>query len=144
MFSKPLKKNDQSAFDFSVEMLNGNPVGGINIETIYNHPKNGYFVFEFLLCDEKQHVNPFTSHPNRYWHKNKMKFISLYAITQALEGTLFLVNYAKKGTPHEDKVLLIRVEHLDDSGIVDETKYEFTRQEFSDFLINLNRECLKG
>ncbi|HNX38770.1 MAG TPA: hypothetical protein PKI15_10470, partial [Candidatus Cloacimonadota bacterium] len=38
--------------------------------------------------------------------KNRMKFISLWKAAQKLEAKLFLVNYTKKGTTHEDKVLM--------------------------------------
>ena len=63
MKSKSLGHGDQSAFDFSKEMLNENPTAGINIETIYFHPKLGWCVFEYLLCEETQSVNPYTSPP---------------------------------------------------------------------------------
>lgn len=142
MFSKPLGHGDQSAFDFSKEMLDGNPTGGMNIETIYFNPKRGYCVFEYLLCEESQSVNPFTSHPNKYWHKNKRKFITLFEIANKLEGRLYLVNYAKKNTKHADKVLLIRVDFLDENGIQEEEKLELTRSQFSEWITKFNKECL--
>jgi len=54
-------------------------------------------VIEFLRCIS---VSPFKSHPNRYWQNldpdkksNWRKFTSIWAVTQALGGQLWLVNY---------------------------------------------------
>lgn len=96
--SKPLGKSDDSGFEFAKEMLQNDPTAAINFDRIQKHPTIGYIIFEYLLCEEDQKVNPYTSHPNRYWHKNSKKFISLWELTKALDATLYLVNYAKKGT----------------------------------------------
>jgi len=53
-----------------------------------------------------------------------------------------LVNYAKKGTQHEDKILLIEVINLDDEGIKDENVTKMTRQQFKEFFRKVNSECL--
>lgn len=95
-YSKMLGHNDQSGFDFAQEMLNGNVTAGINFDRLQKHPQYGYIIFEYLLCEERQFVTPYSSHPKRYWNKNKMKFISLWNVAQDLKAKLFLVNYAKK------------------------------------------------
>ena len=107
--SKPLGIDDISGFEFVKETLDGDPTYAINFDRLQKHPKHGYIIFEFLLCDEAQSVNPHTSHPRRYWHKNSRKFISLFHVAKDLPGMLFLVNYAKKGTRHEDKIKVIQV-----------------------------------
>lgn len=99
MKSKPLGIDDISAFEFVKEMLQGDPTYAINFDRIqWDSQLNQYIIFEFLLCDEKQMVNPHTSHPNRYFHKNSQKFISLWNLAQKLNARLYLVNYAKIGT----------------------------------------------
>jgi len=141
--SKKLGKSDESGFDFAKEMLDGDPTAGINFDRLQRHPTKGYIIFEYLLCEEAQMVNPYTSHPRRYWDKNSRKFISLWKVTQDLNATLYLVNYAKKGTAHENKVLLIKVLKLNDTGILEEEQTKTTRSEFKRFFRELNRECLQ-
>lgn len=140
--SKPLEKNDDSGFEFAKELLAGDPTAAINFDRIQKHPERGYIIFEYLLCEEEQNVTPFTSHPNRYWHKNSKKFISLWEIAKALNATLYLVNYAKRGTKHADKILLIEVQDMDESGIKKQKVRKMTRAQFSDFFRKLNNECL--
>lgn len=106
--SKPLGIDDESGFHFVKELLHGDPTCAINFDRLQKHPTKGYIIFEFLLCAETQRVTPHTSHPNRYWGKNARKFISLFEAAQALNATLFLVNYAKVGTPHAEKVKVTR------------------------------------
>lgn len=141
--SKPLSKSDDSGFEFAKEMLNEDCTAGINFDRLQHHPKRGYIIFEYLLCDEKQpYVTPHTSHPRKYWHLNKTKFISLWKVTQDLNATLYLVNYAKKGTIHEDKITVIKVIEMDYSGILKEVSKKFTREEFQIWFRSLNKECL--
>ena len=140
--SKQLGKADESGFYFSQEMLSGDPTAAINFDRLQKHPEQGYIIFEYLLCEEEQMVNPHTSHPKRYWYKNKRKFISLWEVAQALSGTLYLVNYAKKGTKHEDKVRVIKVLGLNDDGITAEDSREIDRENFQSWFRDLNRECL--
>ncbi|MBT3940908.1 hypothetical protein HOF46_02655 [Candidatus Woesearchaeota archaeon] len=140
--SKPLMNADSSGFEFAKEMLDGDSTAGINFDRLQKHPISGYIIFEYLLCDEKQFVSPHTSHPKRYWYKNKRKFISLWNVAKDLNATLYLVNYAKKGTMHEDKVLLIEVKALDETGIQKEIVKKMTRDEFKKFFRELNKICL--
>ncbi len=140
--SKALSQEDDSGFLFAQEMLKGDETAGINFDRIQKHPEKGYIIFEYLLCESRQTVTPYTSHPKRYWHKNSMKFIKLWEIAEKLEATLYLVNYAKKGTLHEDEILLIKVLDLDDTGITKEIQRQFNRKEFSDWFRKLNKKCL--
>lgn len=140
--SKSLGHGDDSGFEFAKEMLSNDHTAGINFDRLQKHPDRGYIIFEFLLCEEDQHVSPFTSHPKRYWHKNSRKFISLWKVAQDLRSTLYLVNYAKRGTKHEDEILLIEVLDLNDYGIKNENSTKMTRAEFSSFFRKLNKECL--
>jgi viroplasmin and RNaseH domain-containing protein len=139
--SKPLGKSDESGFEFAKEMLEGDATSAINFDRLQKHPSEGYIIFEYLLCDEKQTVNPFTSHPNRYW-KNKRKFLALWTAANDLKAKLYLVNYAKKGTRHEDKILLIEVKEMDEDGIKKDIQTKMTRDEFKRFFRKLNKECL--
>jgi len=140
--SKPLGKEDESGFSFVKEILQGDPTYGINFDRLQKHPRYGYIIFEFLLCEETQTVTPHSSHPNRYWHKNAQKFISLFRVANDLHAKLFLVNYAKAGTKHADMVKVIMVLETDiKKGITKEECKYFTRAAFSEWFRNLNKEC---
>ncbi len=140
-FSKPLGSDDVSGFDFVKEILDGDPTCAVNFDRLQYHPMHGYIIFEFLLCEESQNVSPYTSHPSKYWHLNSQKFISLYKVAKDLPGKLILVNYAKKGTKHEDEVLVIEVIELDTDGIIDEKVTQMNRESFANWFRKLNREC---
>lgn len=143
MKSKALGHDDSSGFIFAQEMLKGDPTAAINFDRIQKHPKRGYIIFEYLLCEEEQTVTPYTSHPNRYWNKNSRKFISLWEIAKDLDATLFLVNYAKLGTKYENEIRIIVVEDIDkNKGIIKEESIKTTREKFSEWFRKLNKECL--
>ncbi len=140
-YSKPLGHDDYSGFDFVKEILQGDVTCAINFDRLQKHPQHGYIIFEFLRCHENQKVTPWTSHPNRYWHKNKQKFISLFRVAQDLSATLYLVNYAKSGTPHGDKILVIRVDNInEEKGITEEEQWQTTREKFGKWFRKLNKE----
>ncbi|MFX0010429.1 MAG: hypothetical protein ACFE9R_08955 [Candidatus Hermodarchaeota archaeon] len=145
-YSKPLGSEDKSAANFVIEILKGDPTYGINFDRIqWDSEDERYVIVEFLLCDEKQFsrgVTPYRSHPNRYFHLNAQKFISLWKIAQSLNAKLYLVNYSKKGTKYEDQVLLMEVTDVDeedDKGPVKTNKTRFNREEFSSWFRELNR-----
>jgi len=144
--SKPLKSDDISAFEFVKESLKGNPTSAINFDRIqYDYINENYVIIEYLMCDEKQFsrgITPFTSHPNRYFLKNSMKFISLWKIAQELNACLYLVNYSKKGTQYENEVLVMKVLSIDESKkepVLSEN-IKMSRLEFSRWLIKLNSQ----
>jgi hypothetical protein len=142
--SKSLGHDDVSGFDFVKEILDGDVTCAINFDRLQFHKTKGYIIFEYLLCEELQMVNPHTSHPNRYWHKNSRKFISLFKVSIDLPGKLILVNYAKKGTKHEDKIKVIEVLEINSStGITKEKITDMTRKGFQSFFRQLNKECCK-
>ena len=141
--SKPLGHDDTSGFEFAKEMLAGDVTAAVNFDRLQKHPKQGYIIFEYLLCEESQRVTPYTSHPKRYWNKNKRKFIKLWKVAVDLNATLYLVNYAKKGTKAENEILLIEVLDLDDNGIKNEKTTKMTRSEFQQWFRQLNKECLE-
>lgn len=140
--SKKLGHDDESGFDFSQEMLAGDATCAINFDRLQKHPSLGYIIFEYLLCEETQYVTPYTSHPSRYWNKNSNKFLALWRAALEFNATLYLVNYAKKGTKFEDEVLLIKVLDMDEYGINSEEKTTFTRESFKQWFRVLNAECL--
>ena len=141
--SKELEHEDESGFMFAKEMLDGDVTAAINFDRLQYHPVYGYILFEYLNCDEEQpNATPYTSHPNRYWFRNKRKFISLWQAAQAMGAILVLVNYAKAGTLHEDKIKVIRVIELDRDGIKKEESCNCTREIFQAWFRKLNRECL--
>ncbi|MFD3447123.1 hypothetical protein ACFDTO_21215 [Microbacteriaceae bacterium 4G12] len=141
--SKPLGHDDESGFEFAKEMLAGDLTAGINFDRLQKHPKHGYIIFEYLRCKEDQpHVTPHTSHPKYYWNKNKRKFLSLWQVAKDLKATLFLVNYAKKGETHKDKIKVIRVIDMNETGITKQEETKMTRADFQKWFRKLNSECL--
>jgi hypothetical protein len=140
--SKQLFNDDSSGFEFVKEILEGDPTCAINFDRLQKHPQKGYIIFEYLLCEEEQKVNPHTSHPNRYWHKNAQKFISLFQVSKDLPGILVLVNYAKKGTKHGNKVKVIVVKDIDNAkGITNSKETDMTKDKFKTWFRKLNKEC---
>lgn len=142
-FSKSLGQDDSSGFEFAQEMLQGDVTYAINFDRVQKHPQRGYIIFEYLRCHESQSVTPHTSHPNRYFFKNKFKFISLFQIAKDLGATLYLVNYAKKGTKHENLIKLMKVISVDETNLTSPVTTEeanMTRQQFSEWFRKLNRE----
>lgn len=140
-FSKALGSDDISGFDFVKEILDGDSTFAINFDRIQKHPIKGYIIFEFLLCEEKQRVNPHSSHPKRYWHLNSRKFISLHNVAQDLNAELYLVNYAKRNSMHESKVKVIKVISVNKKGILEEEIWNTSRESFSKWFRKLNEEC---
>lgn len=143
--SKPLGHDDESGFQFVSEMLQGDPTFAINFDRVqWDNAKGCYVIVEYLLCDEAQFsrgITPFTSHPNRYFHKNAQKFISLWQIARDLGAVLYLVNYARRGTEFENQVLVMKVEGVDPAAPqpVRTIEKQFTRQGFSRWFRALNR-----
>ena len=114
MVNKRLKEPDNSGFYFAQELLENDSIAIFNSDSIMRHPVYGYLIIEFLLCSENQKITPWESHPNKYWNKNKRKFLSLWDLTKSFKkgvgkSELWLINYAKKETKNEDKILLIKV-----------------------------------
>jgi len=147
--SKPLGSEDKSAAKFVIEMLKGEPTYGINFDRIQWDSKNEcYVIVEYLLCAEKQFsrgITPYTSHPNKYFDKNSQKFISLWEITEKLDGILLLVNYSKKETEYEDQVKVMRVDDINpeaDEPVKTEDR-KFDREGFSKWFRKLNKRGKK-
>lgn len=137
--SKELENYDQSGFEFTKELLSGDTTGAVNFDRIQKHPEKGYLIFEYLLCEETQYVTPYTSHPNRYWHRNQRKFLSLWRMALEFGATLILVNYAKKGTRHEDKIKTIEVTGVTCHGLTG-LERKWAREEFKAWFRKLNNE----
>lgn len=139
--SKPLSNDDSSGFEFVKEILAGDKTCAINFDRLQKHPERGYIIFEYLLCEEHQVVTPHTSHPNRYWHKNSRKFISLFQVTKDLNATLYLVNYAKKGTKNENFIKVIKVLDINNDGITKEKIWKTNKEDFQKWFRELNSKC---
>lgn len=137
-----LEHPDFNSFYFVQELLEGDFTTGLDMDRLQKH-SSGFIVWEFLLTDEKQTISPWDSHPRNYWHLNKNKFITLFKISKKLDAKLLLVNYAKLGTLHEDKVLVIWVHDLDPNGIQKESIYRLSRLKFKEWFKKLNKESTK-
>lgn len=99
---------DDSPFSFSKACLGTEYTNGFNIDKILFFPEiNRCALFEYLLCESSQLVNPYTSHPNKYHNKNTFKFQSLWEFSQAIQSPVYMLNYAKEG-PHVDKIKFMK------------------------------------
>ncbi len=142
--SKPLSHGDDSATEFVIEMLKGDSTFAVNFDRIqWDNKNNCYVIIEYLLCDESQFtrgITPHISHPNRYFHKNAQKFISLWQIASDLHAILFLVNYSKKGTKFDNQVLLMKVEEVnaESQNPVKTLDSKITRDQYSAWFRELN------
>lgn len=134
--SKPIGKTDEDAKKLIIETLDRNVTGGFDIDSIYLID-NTYYVLEFLKCDT---VRPVNSHPNRYWFKNSQKFISLWEITQKLEGRLFLVNYEDS----REQFKVIEVIELTDKRIIKEKSYNWSFKQFKKWFQDLNKKAINS
>lgn len=134
--SKPLSKGDDSAKELIIDCLKGTYTGGFDLDSVYCVDGH-YILFEYLKCDT---VRPFKSHPNRYWHKNKRKFISLWNICQKLEGTLILVNYEDS----REQFKVIKVLEISETKIEKEESWEWNYQQFKEWLVGLNNKALQS
>lgn len=142
-YRKELGTPDDCGFYFAKELLDGDTTAAVNFDRIQQLPNGKYIIFEYLRCKETQpRVTPYTSHPNKYWEKDKRKFLFLWQIAQDLGATLYLVNYAAKGERNDDQVLLIKVKAMDDTGILDESKTKFKRNAFQKWFRIVNQACL--
>ena len=133
-FSKQITKGDDDAKNLIIEALAGNVTGGFDIDSIYKMGDK-YIVLEFLKCDT---VRPNDSHPKRYWFKNSQKFISLWHITQKLEGVLYLINYEDS----REQFKLIKVLALDENGIQKEEIKLWDFKNFSEWFQLLNKKSI--
>ena len=134
--SKPIKKADDDAKNLIIESLEGNVTGGFDLDSIYCI-KGVYFVIEFLKCET---VRPNDSHPKRYWHLNKQKFISLWQITKKLEGRLFLVNYEDS----REQFKVIEVLELNETGIQKERVRKWDFEKYKKWFKELNSRALSS
>lgn len=132
--SKPIRKADDDAKYLIMECLGNEHTGGFDLDSIYKH-KEGYMVLEFLKCDT---VKPLHSHPSRYWSKNSQKFLSLWEITQKLEGRLILINYEDS----REQFKVIEVLDMNSKGIIKEYTVNCGFQKFKKWFININRRSL--
>lgn len=142
--SKPLSGSDESGSEFTREMLQGDPTYGINFDRIQWDSKDKcWILIENLRCHENQFskgITPFSSHPNRYFWKNSMKFIRLWELTLELKGKLFLVNYSKLGTEFGDEVLLMEVKNVNRTAwpFVDTIDTKLSRDQYSKWFREMN------
>lgn len=132
--SKPIGKTDDDAKSLIIETLEGELTGGFDLDSIYKI-EGIYHVLEFLKCET---VRPNNSHPKRYWFKNSQKFISLWEITQKLEGVLYLINYEES----REQFKVIKVLNLNSEGIVDEVIKKWNFEEFKRWFKSLNTRAL--
>ena len=139
-------KKVNSSFSFSQIMLNGDMTYGFNPDALLFDPKhNKCFIFEFLLCSKDQKIGPYQSHPNRYFYKNKKKFINLFDFSQAIESPLYLINYSEKDHFGSDDVLWMHCQNVEPMNQYSPVKTHNTKTKLSELnilvseLLNLNQ-----
>lgn len=141
MASKELSKVDVTGEDLSRRALMGDPSFANNFDRIhFDNVENRWVIFEYSKCDQEQFdrgVTPWTSHPNRYWHKGSNKFRLLWKLAQELSAIFYIVNYTDPDCKFGDEIRIIRVEDVTEKGLFGPTK-ECSFQEFSDWFRRKN------
>ncbi|MFC7215698.1 hypothetical protein ACFQO4_16620 [Saliphagus sp. GCM10025334] len=132
--SKPISDVDEEAKKLIIELMGDEPSGGFDVDSIYYINGRGWVVMEFLKCDT---VRPFNSHPNRYWYKNKQKFLSLWRLATDLDGELILVNYENS----REQFKVIEIEELDEERIQEDTQRKMNKEQFREYFVDLNRSA---
>lgn len=108
---------DNSSFAISKACLGFDVNHGFNVDKVLFFPQvQECAIFEYLLCEASQRINPYSSHPNRYYRKNAHKFQSLLKLSQSLKTPVYMLNYAKEGL-HADKVLFMKLLDIDINDI---------------------------
>jgi len=144
MFSKPLRQGSESAFVFTQAILAGDASYGLDIDLLSHHPDFGEVLFEMLRLDpKKQFISPAESHPNRYWHKNRVKFWRLWELSQRLGAHFVLINYVAidDDPDHHQSVGVIDVLRMTRNGIVDQYSWDPTFAEFQVWYREFNQAC---
>ncbi len=110
----PTDRVENTPFALTKYLLNKYVTYGFNIDQIiYNEKSQEIYLFEYLLCESSQTVTPYESHPNRYFSNNSQKFITLFKFSSQFHLPLYLLNYAKPYTTHQDKILFMKVLNVD-------------------------------
>jgi uncharacterized protein YjiS (DUF1127 family) len=130
---RPYTDAVDARFKLVIEIMGEEPNGGIDIDSIFLLPDGRWVIVEFIKCES---VRPFDSHPNRYWHFASRKFLTLWKLTCALQGTLYWVNYEDS----REQFLVIKVLALSDNGITEEEIQRMTVDEFRAFFVGLSRK----
>ncbi len=136
---KALGEFDENAARLSMTLLKGNPTKAINFDGLYENPGSlldftsgqlglpkvsynagtkRWVIIEYLKCSsdqDKKGMDPTKSTPNNYWGKNSRKFVALWNCAKAMDADLLLINYADRGTLHEDKSRALLVTGIDES-----------------------------
>lgn len=108
---------DNSSFAISKACLGFDVNYGFNVDKVLFFPQvQECAIFEYLLCEASQKINPYSSHPNRYYRKNAHKFQSLLKLSQSLQTPVYMLNYAKEGL-HVNKVLFMKLLDIDTHDI---------------------------
>ncbi|WEA54170.1 hypothetical protein [Lactococcus lactis] len=131
--------NDDNGRGIIIPALKGHPTYFFDVDLL--SLKNND-VIEFLKNDseekKKTGLQPWSltnakTHPNRYWNRNKQKFINLYNASKRINGNLWLVNY---NNDLAEKVTLIKVNSLDSTnGITDDISYLLSYEELLQWLL---------
>jgi hypothetical protein len=138
-------RSDDSAFAVSKACLANEVTYGFNLDKlIYNDKTKEVYLFELLLCDEAQSVTPWTSHPNKYFRKNAMKFINLVKVADELKTSLYLINYAKPQTKAEKEILFMKVLSLNVNNSTTPLLTEDKKITFESLQKGLSNKILKN
>jgi len=140
--SKAISKWDDSAKLLIIQLLWWDKTWWFDLDSVYCVNWN-YYVIEFLKCESTiPWITPFTSHPNRY-RFNKQKFISLWNITQKLNGILYLINYEMINWEAWDRFKLMKVLSLDEEEGLETEDTNMNFKTMQRRWKNLNNSALK-
>jgi len=152
-YSKPIRRVDDASKRLIMELLQGLNTYGFDVDSIfYIKQEDLWVVIEFLKTDHPT-VRPSTSHPNRYWHKNWRKFVSLWSLVQALgKAELYLVNYedkthAEKQGRREREFHVIKVRNVipgEKGKLIEEESKTMNLEEIKKWYQTINQKAKGG
>ena len=105
---------------------------------IFQHPEKGWVIFDFLRCVS---VPPQKSHPNRYWFRNSRIFRHNWSLKQALDGTLYLINYADDP---EMGIRQIDIHEMDENGVIEESIKNWDFDDFAAWFRQFDQDCAEN
>ncbi len=129
--SKKISKVDEDAKRLIINILGDNLTRGFDIDSLY-YTKSGWKVIEFLKCET---ASPHASHPRRYWKKAFRKVMSMWALTQKLEGRFIWITYE---VPYNRFSIIEFLEITTEDGIIRDKRIDTDYDGFKKWFNGLN------
>lgn len=132
--SKKIGKVDEAAKQLIIDTLADEVTRGFDIDSIFFTEK-GWVVIEFLKCDT---ARPHDSHPNRYWKRAFRKVMSMWELTQKLDGHFYWITYE---VPYDQFSVIEFLEVDVKDGVQKENRYDTNFKGFQKWYQKVNNKA---